>query len=174
MANCGLLKNDGSSFFLLNAGGVLLLNDNTCGTEAGVSETVLSGTGTGTGAFTSATLTTLSAALAATGIASASFQGFPPAAATADTTTVPGGAGWADQYKARQRQERWEADNKRMEFLERKKTRIQLDIGELRFELKEETHLGRKRKLQGKLNSAMDAIMAIEDELQELYIRMMQ
>jgi hypothetical protein len=151
VANCGLLKNDGSSFFLLNAGGVLLLSDTSCGTEAGVSESVLGATGTGTG----------------------SFEGFPPAAA--DTgATVPGGAGWADQLSARERQERWDALNKRQELLQRKKTRISLDIGELRFELKDESHPGRIKKLQGKLNTAMDALMAIEDELQELYIRMLQ
>jgi hypothetical protein len=173
MANCGLLKNDGSSFFLLNAGGVLLLNDTSCGTEAGVSESALGATGTGTASLAGAFTTLAAAALSATGTGSAAFQGFPPAA---DTTTPPltSGAGWADQLEARKRQERWEADHKRMELLQRKKTRIQLDIGELRFELKDESHPGRVRKLQAKLNSAMDAIMAIEDELQELYVRMMQ
>jgi hypothetical protein len=172
MANCGLLKNDGTSFFLLNAGGVLLLNDNTCGTEAGVSESALAATGAGTGTFTSATLTTLSAALAATGTGSATFEGFPPAA---DVVAPPltTGSGWADQLKARQRQERWEVDNKRMELLERKKTRISLEIGELRYELSQESHPARTRKLQGTLNTAMDAVMAIEDELQQLYSRMM-
>jgi hypothetical protein len=149
VANCGLLKNDGSSFFLLNAGGVLLLNDTSCGTEAGVSASVLGATGTGTARFT----------------------GFPPPDAVA---TPPGGVGWADQHEARKRQERWEIDNKRMELLQRKKTRISMDIGELRFELKDESHPGRIKKLQGKLNTAMDALMAIEDELQELYVRMMQ
>jgi hypothetical protein len=174
VANCGLLKNDGSSFFLLNAGGVLLLNDTSCGTEAGVSESVLGATGTGTATLTGAFTTLVAAALSATGTGSATFQGFPPAAAAADTATTPTGVGWADQRKARERQERWEADNKRMELLQRKKTRISMDIGELRFELRDESHPGRIKKLQGKLNSAMDAIMAIEDELQELYVRMMQ
>jgi hypothetical protein len=150
VANCGLLQNDGSSFFLLNAGGVLLLNDTSCGTEAGVSESVLGATGTGT----------------------ATLIAVPSAAAEAPT--VPGGVGWADQRKARERQERWDADNRRMELLQRKKTRISLDIGEIRFELKDESHPGRIKKLQGKLNAAMDAVMAIEDELQELYIRMLQ
>jgi hypothetical protein len=173
MANCGLLKNDSSSFFLLNAGGVLLLNDNTCGTEAGVSAAALGATGAGAGTFTSATLTTLSAALAATGTGSATFEGFPPVAAGADTATIPTGAGWADQHEARKRQERWEIDNRRLELLQRKKTRISLEIGELRFELRDESHPGRKRKLQGELNSAMNAIMIIEDELQQLYVRMM-
>jgi hypothetical protein len=149
VANCGLLKNDGSSFFLLNAGGVLLLNDTSCGTEAGVSESVLGATGVGSG----------------------SFEGYPPPEAAA---TPPGGVGWADQLSARERQARWDADNKRMELLQRKKTRISLDIGELRFELKDESHPGRIKKLQGKLNTAMDALMAIEDELQELYVRMLQ
>jgi hypothetical protein len=152
VANCGLLKNDGSSFFLLNAGGVLLLNDSSCGTEAGVSASVLGATGAGTG----------------------SFEGFPPAAAADTGATVPGGVGWADQHEARKRQERWEIDNKRMELLQRKKTRISMDIGELRFDLKDESHPGRIKKLQGKLSAAMDAVMAIEDELQELYVRMMQ
>jgi hypothetical protein len=194
MANCGLLKNDGTSFFLLNAGGVLLLNDNTCGSEAGVSESALAATGAGTGTFTSATLTTLSAALAATGAGtgtftsatlttlsaalaatgtgSATFEGFPPAA---DVVAPPPqtGSGWADQLKARQRQERWEVDNRRMELLERKKTRISMEIGELRYELSQESHPARTRKLQGTLNTAMDAVMAIEDELQQLYSRMM-
>src|SRR5690242_12457295 len=36
MANCGLLQNDGTSFFLLNDGtSVILLNDNTCSAEPG-------------------------------------------------------------------------------------------------------------------------------------------
>jgi hypothetical protein len=174
MANCGLLKNDGSSFFLLNAGGVLLLNDNSCGTEAGVSEGAIAATGTGTASLAGAFTTLVAAALSATGTGSATFQGFPPAAAAADAVTGPGGAGWADQLEARKRQERWEVDHKRMELLQRKKTRISMDIGELRFELKDESHPGRIKKLQGKLNAAMDAIMAIEDELQELYVRMMQ
>jgi hypothetical protein len=174
VANCGLLKNDGSSFFLLNAGGVLLLNDNTCGTEAGVSASVLGATGTGTATLTGAFATLVAAALSATGIGDATFQGFPPAAAATDGATVPGGAGWSDQLSARERQERWDALNKRMGLLQRKKTRISMDIGELRFELRDESHPGRIKKLQGKLSAAMDAIMAIEDELQELYIRMMQ
>jgi hypothetical protein len=170
MANCGLLKNDGSSFFLLNAGGVLLLNDSSCGTEAGVSGSVLGATGDVTGAFASSALA--DAMMATTGTGTGAFTS--DAAADTATTTGPGGVGWADQHEARKRQERWEVDNRRMELLQRKKTRISMDIGELRFELRDEPHLGRKRKLQGKLNSAMDAIMAIEDELQELYIRMMQ
>jgi hypothetical protein len=169
MANCGLLQNDGSSFFLLNAGGVLLLNDNTCGTEAGVSEAVLGATGTGTGALASSAL--VDAALAATGTVTASLEGFSSTTA-ADTATVPTGVGWADQYEARKRQERWEIDNKRMELLQRKKTRISMDVGELRFELRDESHPGRIKKLQARLGAAMDAIMAIEDELQELYVRM--
>jgi hypothetical protein len=171
VANCGLLQNDGSSFFLLNAGGVLLLNDTSCGTEAGVSESVLGATGTGTATLTSSAL--VDAMLAATGTGTGTFTSSDAAAAAA-TVTGPGGVGWADQRKARERQERWEADNKRMELLQRKKTRISMDIGELRFELKDESHPGRIKKLQGKLNAAMDAIMAIEDELQELYVRMLQ
>jgi hypothetical protein len=171
MANCGLLKNDGASFFLLNVGGVLLLNDNTCGTEAGVSQSDLAASGAGAGAFTSATLTTLSATLVATGTGSATFGGFPPAA---DVVAPPTGSGWADQFKARKRQERWEVDNKLMELLQRKKTRISMEIGEHRYELSQESHPARVRKLQGKLNIAMDALMVVEDELQELYIRMLQ
>jgi hypothetical protein len=171
VANCGLLKNDGSSFFLLNAGGVLLLNDNTCGTEAGVSESVLGATGTGTGTLTSSSL--VDAMLAATGTGTGVFTSAEAAAADTATTTGPGGVGWSDQHEARKRQEQWEVLNKRMELLQRKKTRISMDIGELRFELRDEAHPGRKRKLQGKLNAAMDAIMAIEDELQQLYVRMM-
>jgi hypothetical protein len=171
VANCGLLQNDGSSFFLLNAGGVLLLNDTSCGTEAGVSGSALGATGTGTGTFASTALTTIDAALAATGTGSAAFGGSSSAAA-ADAAIAPTGVGWADQHEARKRQEQWEVLNKRMELLQRKKTRISLDIGEIRFDLRDESHPGRIKKLQGKLSTAMDAIMAIEGELQELYLRM--
>jgi hypothetical protein len=87
---------------------------------------------------------------------------------------APTGSGWADQLKARKRQERWEADNKRMELLGRKKSRLSMEIGELRFELGGESHPGRKRRLQEKLIAMMDSIMAIEGELQDLHIRMMQ
>jgi hypothetical protein len=148
MANCGLLKNDGASFFLLNAGGVLLLNDNSCGTEAGVSASALAATGAGTGSFTGA---------------------FDSADAV---VTPPTGAGWADQYKARQRQERWDEDNRRMELLERKKTRISMEIGLLRDELRSANHPRMAQRIEGKLDDAMSSMMAIEDELQQLYSRM--
>jgi hypothetical protein len=100
----------------------------------------------------------------------------PPVETDPSVETAPIGAGvaWGEHQKTLRRRAQWEADNKRMELLERKKTRISLDVGELRFELKDEPHPGRIKKLQGKINTAMDAIMAIEDELQELYIRMMQ
>lgn len=130
VANCGLLQNDGSSFFLLNAGGILLLNDNTCGTEAGVSASVLAGTGTGV----------------------SSFVGFSPAAdATAPLTQ---GAGWADLYQARLRQERWEVLRKRMDQLERKKRRYMADVADgVRY--------------------AREKLAAVEAELNAIYIEML-
>jgi hypothetical protein len=181
MANCGLLLNDGSSFILLNSGGVVLLNDNSCGTEAGVSESPLEATGTGTGSFAGTSLLTASGVLAATGTIQPSFQGFPPAvfvAPPADAATGVGSVAWAEHQKTLRRQEQWEADNKRMELLERKKTRISLDVGWLRDELRQAKEQMRPprftQRLQSKLDTAMNDLMAIEDELQELYIRMMQ
>jgi hypothetical protein len=179
VANCGLLKNDGSSFFLLNAGGVLLLNDTSCGTEAGVSETVLGATGTGTGTFTSATLTTISAALSVTAQGMASFQGHPPpdAATTDAQATGVGSIAWGEHQKTLRRREQWEADSKRMELLERKKTRISLDVGWLRDELRQAKEQMRPprmlSRLQFKLDTAMSDLMVVEDELQQIYIRMM-
>jgi hypothetical protein len=180
MANCGLLLNDGSSFVLLNSGGVLLLNDNTCGTEAGVSESALAATGTGTGSFASTTLAISSAVLTARGEGAVTFQGYPPPSAATTTETPATGVGsiaWEEHQKTLRRREQWEADNKRMELLERKKTRISLDVGWLRDELRQAKEQMRPprftQRLQSKLDAAMNDIMAIEDELQELYIRMM-
>jgi hypothetical protein len=53
MANCGLLLNDGS-FVLLNSGGVLLLDDATCGTEAGVAASPVAITGNAAVSFVGA------------------------------------------------------------------------------------------------------------------------
>lgn len=92
-----------------------------------------------------------------------------PLASTDTVAPLAQGAGWANQYQARIRQERWEQNQKRIEFLERKKSRIQLDIGELRYELSQESHPVRTKRLTARLNEAMDAIMTIEDELQALY-----
>jgi hypothetical protein len=75
MANCGLLLNDGSSFVLLNSGGVLLLNEATCGTEAGVVESPVAITGTGTAAFVGAADVLVEAALAVAGEATVAFAG---------------------------------------------------------------------------------------------------
>jgi hypothetical protein len=190
--NCGLVQNDGTSLFLLNAGGVLLLNDTSCSVQAGVSEGLLASSCLGTvslsGAFDTSAIYNCGLLLNdglsflllnddsfyllndATCLAEPSLPPSPPPTVPPPTP----GAGWAEQYEARLRQARWEEDHQRMELLERKKTRISMEIGLLRSELREETHPGRKRKLQTRLNTAMDAMMAIEDELQDLYIRMMQ
>jgi hypothetical protein len=90
MANCGLLLNDGSSFVILNAGGVLLLNDTSCGTEAGISEAALSATGTGTGSLVGSALS--DAIISASGEWTGVFIS-PTPDTTTPTPSGPGGVG---------------------------------------------------------------------------------
>jgi hypothetical protein len=156
-SNCGLLLND-SSFILLNAGGVLLLNDASCSAEAGVSESVLGVTGSWLFEGVSRVVT-------------------PDAVTPEVPSTGVGSVAWAEHQKTLRRREQWEADNKRMELLERKKTRISLDVGWLRDELRQAKEAMRPprmlSRLQFKLDTAMSDLMAVEDELQQIYIRMM-
>jgi hypothetical protein len=97
VANCGLLLNDGASFVLLNAGGVLLLNDTSCGTEAGISQAALSATGTGTGSLVGSALS--DATLAAAGEWTSSFAAPAAVVASAITTDVGGVGRLANVWK---------------------------------------------------------------------------
>jgi hypothetical protein len=195
LSNCGLVLNDGTSFTLLNAGGILLLNDNSCAVESGVSESVLAATGTGTGSFARAQITgaVLDASgvgtgafviqnvgagllLSATLTATVGFQGEELRPAVVESGV--GSIAWEEHQKTVRRRAQWEADNRRMELLQRKKTVLQLDIGWLNSEINIANEQRRPprmlSRLRSKLGVAMSGLMAIEDELQEIYIRMMQ
>jgi hypothetical protein len=121
MANCGLILNDGSSLVLLNSGGVLLLNDATCGTEAGVVESPVAITGDAAVSFAGEAIQS-DGALAATGTGTASFI-----AADAGAPPVTAGDGGYLGHRGSYYWKKYQEENKRLKKRKKKDALEELD-----------------------------------------------
>jgi hypothetical protein len=132
MANCGLLLNDGSSFVLLNSGGVLLLNEATCGTEAGVVESPVAITGDVAVAFVGEDATpVIDAVLSTDGTATATFI----AADAGSTGVVTDGGGYLG-HRGSYYWKKYQEENKRLK--KRKKVDALEELDDLVEAVKEQ------------------------------------
>jgi hypothetical protein len=123
MASCGLLLNDGSSLVLLNSGGALLLNDATCGTEAGVVESPLAVAGEAAVAFAGEDATpVVDAVLSTDGAATVAFI----AADAGSTGAVTDGGGYLG-HRGSYYWKKYQEENKRLKKRKRVDALEELD-----------------------------------------------
>jgi hypothetical protein len=132
MADCGLVLNDGTSFVLLNSGGVLLLNDATCGTEAGVVESPVAITGDAAVSFVGEDATPIAASdIAITGVGTASFI----ASDAGSTGAVADGGGYLG-HRGSYYWKKYQEENKRLK--KRKKVDALEELDDLLGAVKEQ------------------------------------
>jgi hypothetical protein len=132
MADCGLVLNDGTSFVLLNSGGVILLNDATCGTEAGVVESPVAITGDAAVSFVGEDATPIAASdIAITGVGTASFI----ASDAGSTGAVADGGGYLG-HRGSYYWKKYQEENKRLK--KRKKVDALEELDDLLGAVKEQ------------------------------------